>query len=214
MENMKYKRIAFAGASGTGKTTLARFVADRFGIPLNPVGSRSVAISMGFASPYDADKAGMRESFQRRLQRYKIAWEGEHESFVTDRTTLDELVYTTFHDVKTACSPSYFDQAISHMRRYDVVFYCPVDTFINLDGDPNRLNELRYQENFDRCLAGHLRGLRDSVALCRALRLRELDARRSAVEAHVLGTFGPGVFATAEPDGRELALLLGDTTVR
>lgn len=215
METLKHKRIAFAGASGTGKTTLARHVADKFGLPMNPVGSRSVAREMGFESPYDVDRAGKREEFQRRLQREKMAWELAHESFVTDRSTLDELVYTSFHDVQTACSPTYFDAALSHMNRYDLVFYCPVDTFVNLDGDPSRLNELRYQQNFDRCLAGHLRGLPNGgVGLCRALRLRSLAGRRLTVDAVVRGTFGPGAFDTAEPAVRELGLLLADTTVR
>jgi hypothetical protein len=149
-------RIGISGSSGTGKSTLARFISDTYGLPMNPVGSRSTANEMGFESPYDVDKAGRREEFQRRLQASKIAWETSHESFVTDRTTLDELVYTTFHDVKTACSASYYDAAIGHMSRYDMVFYCPADKFLNLDGDPKRLDDIRYQKNFDRCLFGHL----------------------------------------------------------
>ena len=60
-------RIAMAGASGTGKTTLMNFLAKEYGLPVNPVGSRSVSAAMGFASPYDVDKAGKRSEFQRRL---------------------------------------------------------------------------------------------------------------------------------------------------
>jgi cytidylate kinase len=55
----EYKRIAFCGASGTGKTTLATWLAEKLGLPLNPVGSRSVAKSMGFDSPYDVDRADL-----------------------------------------------------------------------------------------------------------------------------------------------------------
>ena len=56
-------RIAFCGASGTGKSTLAKWIVENAaelkldGIELNPVGSRSVAKAMGFSSPYDVDKA-------------------------------------------------------------------------------------------------------------------------------------------------------------
>jgi len=57
-------KIAFIGASGTGKSTLARFIAERFNLPINPVGSRSVAKEMGFVDPvtgegrpYDVDRA-------------------------------------------------------------------------------------------------------------------------------------------------------------
>ena len=92
-------RIAFAGASGTGKSTLANFLAKEYGLPVNPVGSRSVSAAMGFASPYDVDRAGKRSEFQQRLLDEKLAWERDHEAFVTDRTTLDNLAYTTLHDV-------------------------------------------------------------------------------------------------------------------
>jgi hypothetical protein len=56
-------KIAFAGASGTGKSTLARWTAETYNLPFNPVGSRSVAKSMGFVGedgegrPYDVDQA-------------------------------------------------------------------------------------------------------------------------------------------------------------
>lgn len=50
-------RLAFCGASGTGKTTLARMWSRLTGDELNPVGSRSVAAEMGFRSPYDVDRA-------------------------------------------------------------------------------------------------------------------------------------------------------------
>lgn len=57
-------RVAFAGASGTGKSTLAAFVAAEYGLPINPVSSRSVAKEMGFVDPvtgdgrpYDVDRA-------------------------------------------------------------------------------------------------------------------------------------------------------------
>ena len=65
--------VAFIGASATGKSTLARFVSETYchaGVPLpiNPIGSRSVAKEMGFVGPdpvtgelvgrpYDVDRA-------------------------------------------------------------------------------------------------------------------------------------------------------------
>lgn len=149
------RRIALCGASGTGKTTLARWVADTYGLPLNPVGSRSVAAAMGFESPYDVDRAGKRGEFQRRLQAEKVRWELEHDAFVTDRTTLDELAYTWAHDHATAIERDYFDRAHAHMSRYTLVVRCPVDVFCSLDDDPKRLNDMRYQRAFD----AHLHGL-------------------------------------------------------
>jgi len=149
-------RIAFAGASGTGKTTLARYVSERYGLPINPVGSRSVSAAMGFASPYDVDAAGKRGEFQRRLQAEKIAWEMAHDSFVTDRTTLDELVYTMFHDVDTAAG-EYHERAVAHMARYDIVFFCPARAFCKVDGDKARRDSMPYQVLFSDVLGGLFR---------------------------------------------------------
>jgi len=54
-------RIAFAGASGTGKTTLAKYVYEVMApdMKFNPIGSRSVSKMMGFNSPYDVDMASL-----------------------------------------------------------------------------------------------------------------------------------------------------------
>ena len=49
-------KIAFTGPSGTGKTTLARWVSKQIGLELNPVGSRSVSKKLGVDNPYDVDK--------------------------------------------------------------------------------------------------------------------------------------------------------------
>ena len=50
-------RIGLCGPSGTGKTTIARMLSERFHVPINPVGSRSTAEVLGFTNPYDVDLA-------------------------------------------------------------------------------------------------------------------------------------------------------------
>jgi hypothetical protein len=146
-------RIAFYGASGTGKTTLARYVAERYGLAENPVGSRSVAKAMGFESPYDVDQAGRRGEFQHRLLLEKKEWEREHETFVTDRTTLDNLVYTMMHDVR-AIDGNFYESVFSGMRRYTHLIYCPVGVFQSLDADPVRKTDDVYHKLYDAVLQG------------------------------------------------------------
>jgi predicted ATPase len=141
-------RLAFAGASGTGKSTLAEHVSKAFGIPLNPVGSRSVAKAMGFDNPYDVDKAGKRAEFQRRLVVEKMAWEAEHESFVVDRTTMDNLAYTLMHDV-AAIDAELLKTAVAGLQRYTHIVYCPVGAFCNPGTDPARVKDPTYHKLYD-----------------------------------------------------------------
>lgn len=150
-------RIAFVGASGTGKTTLGNWVAQRYGIPLNPVGSRSVAKSMGFENPYDVDKAGKRDVFQARLQIEKAKWENSHDSFVTDRTPLDEMAYAALHDVTTV-DKTYWDVAWRQWHRYSIVFFCPVGIFQKLDNDPARFSDPTYHLVYETMLRGLFTG--------------------------------------------------------
>jgi hypothetical protein len=137
-------RLAFTGASGTGKTTLARWVEKEFGLPFNPVGSRSVAKAMGFDNPYDVDAAGQRGPFQHRLVEDKRAWEDAHESFVVDRTTLDNLVYTMLHDVY-AINAELMQKIADGMKRYTHIVFCPFDVFHSMGDDPNRVGGGKYE---------------------------------------------------------------------
>jgi predicted ATPase len=166
-------RIAFAGASGTGKTTLMRYLAEELRLPTNPVGSRSVAQAMGFARPYDVDAAGQRVEFQRRLLVQKRAWEETHEEFVTDRTTFDELVYLSLHGVH-GLDEELFESYRQGMERYTHVFYCPVEAFQYTGSDPQRVHEKAYHRVYCAMLDGLLsqhygkhRTLWDGDTLCR-----------------------------------------------
>jgi nicotinamide riboside kinase len=148
-------RIAFCGPSGTGKTTLAQHVADLIHVPLNPIGSRSVSQAMGFASPYDVDKAGKRAEFQRRLIEEKARWEHEHESFVTDRTPLDNITYTIMHDVG-AIDAALLSRAVSATRRYTLIIRCTMETFFAPGDDPARVLDPTYHVLFETVLEGLL----------------------------------------------------------
>lgn len=172
-------KIAFTGSSGTGKTTLAKYISEEFNIPLNPVGSRSVAASMGFKNPYDVDKASLavydalrdsdegekkaataallaydghettcRGLFQMELQAQKIAWEREHNSFVTDRSTVDDFVYCALHGHEHI-TEEYIKAAKKHFAEYDLVFLTPMNVFISNKPDPVRNMDWNYSRLFE-----------------------------------------------------------------
>lgn len=177
---MKNVRLAFTGASGTGKTTLASWVSETYGLPQNPVGSRSVAKSMGFDNPYDVDKAGKRSEFQHRLVAEKRAWEDARESFVVDRTTLDNLIYTLMHDVY-AIDRALLDSVIEGLGRYTHIVFCPVDSFINIGGDALRVSARVYHELYDEIMRAFLRKYVPHKVHVATLRRTELEERKAWV---------------------------------
>lgn len=142
-------KIAFFGASGTGKTTLAKAVAQILGLTFNPVGSRSVAQSMGFEKPYDVDAAGRRVDFQIELSKAKLQWESARHSFVTDRTGADEWAYANLHAptlITSSVGNEYGNRLVRITSQYDLIFHTPIDVFQNLAGDPARQTDPEYHE--------------------------------------------------------------------
>ena len=147
-------RLAFTGASGTGKTTLARRFSEEFGLPLCPVGSREVAKAMGFASPYDVDAAGKRKEFQRRLFEEKVAWESAHEAFVTDRTVIDNVTYS---DMPGGGLPAPAREVTKATSAYDIIFWTRMEDGIDIGDDPARMSDLAYHSRFEGLLRSHYR---------------------------------------------------------
>lgn len=147
-------RIAIAGASGTGKTTLAKAISERFTLPLNPIGARTVAKDMGFDNPYDVDAAGKRVEFQKRLFEAKRDWELAHDSFVTDRTYLDNLTYCALHMVEHL-EDNAVDVFTKAMGRYQILFFLPRRAFSSL-GDGVRKTSAVYHEIYERLLTGFI----------------------------------------------------------
>lgn len=147
-------KVGFMGASGTGKTALAEEVARQFGLPINPVGARSVARAMGFASPYDVDRVGKRAEFQKRFLEEKLAWEEKHSAFVTDRTPMDLLAYTIVEGAIRDIDQRYVDACGEGYLRYDVTFRCPVDAHQVID--PSGVHEPRvhYHRLYEQVLIG------------------------------------------------------------
>jgi len=148
-------RIAFCGASGTGKTVLMNFVAETFKLEVNPIGARSVAKAMGFDSPYDVDAAGQRAAFQRRLLGEKVYWEAVRGSFVTDRTVLDNLCYTMLHNIDSIDGET-LQLAKDAAQRYTHVIVCPMLAFFDLAADHARKTSLAYHELYEAALRGLL----------------------------------------------------------
>lgn len=174
-------RIGFTGASGTGKSTLARFLAETFALEMCNVGSREVARAMGFDSPYGVDAAGKRKEFQRRLLAEKTAWEREHDRFVTDRTTLDNLAYSILHGVHDV-DEEFMGACFAALVRYDVIFMLAVDDYCDLE-DAVRVKNIAYHRAFEATLRGLFERAPEELAKHPVLpRIRLVHVREKSLE--------------------------------
>ena len=157
------RRVAFTGASGTGKTTLARRLATGLELPLSPSMARQAAESLGLDSPYEVDQrapgdrrtgaTALRERLQRLITHRRLAWQDEHaDGFVSDRTSYDDLAYSVLHGCSARTIQEMSDAVdLQHNRlrpTYDRVVLCPVESFWQHGGDPARVNDLAYHRRF------------------------------------------------------------------
>lgn len=173
----KTQRLAFCGASGTGKTTLASWINATYGLPLNPVGSRAVSRAMGFTTPYDVDAAGKRSEFQTKLLQDKTEWEASHAEFVSDRTTFDNLAYSMLHGCENVESAA-LDLACIGMARYQYVVYCPSAVFIDVGNDPDRLKNSTYQHLYDATIWGLLQKFRPAGTRLIVMPFSQIEHRK------------------------------------
>jgi|SRR5882724_9570830 len=194
-------RIAIAGASGTGKTTLARAIAEKYDLPLNPVGARSVALEMGFQNPYDVDAVGKRVEFQKRLFESKRAWELAHDHFVTDRTYLDNLTYYSLHMAEHLEADA-MDVFVGAMRRYDLVFQLPLSVMQDT-GDGVRKTGAGYHRLYEYLLTGYLELAHGGGTLGNCFTLwSKLDMRQADAFDHIDHQFkGEGLGYTLRTTG-------------
>jgi len=155
-------RIAFCGASGTGKSTVAVPLAQALGVDFCDVGSRTVCKLLGFSSPYDVDSAGMRPVFQRLLLSKKREWEMARASFVTDRTHLDNMVYSAM-EMPEIVTDQYLEETTEACSIYTHVFFCPIGSFHDTAGDPDRLPDRDYHKRYEDRLVEACRRLEGHV---------------------------------------------------
>jgi predicted ATPase len=151
-------RLAFTGASGTGKSTLATAIAKKLSLPICPTGSREIAKEMGFDSPYDVDAAGKRAEFQQRLFLDKLTWEQSRRGFVTDRTYLDNLAYTFLHAPALAMDAEFVGRVYDAMTVYTHIVFCPLGAFQDTGDDPARVHDAAYHRRYEDYLVKLMQG--------------------------------------------------------
>lgn len=90
-------KVYFVGAHSTGKTTLARYVSQKYNIPMITEVARMVLSEKEThldALRYDLDQV---DDYQRQIFHRQIEEEYRHSDFVSDRSFVDCLAYAAQH---------------------------------------------------------------------------------------------------------------------
>ena len=119
-------RIGITGAPGTGKTELARALAEELSLPLILISAEE---SLEFLKTNILEVCARRAlavDLQIRMLHKQIIAEDSHEHFVTDRTGLDYLAHWRAYGINqtnNALDGEFEERCLG--RNYDLVVYVP-----------------------------------------------------------------------------------------
>jgi nicotinamide riboside kinase len=130
-------RIYFIGAHSTGKTTMARYVAENYGIPLLTEVARSLLAERELTMETLRSDLPVVDSFQKGIFFRQMEVEKGRDSFVSDRS-FDNLAYAAQHSrvlrevLETPAARAY----VERLRSEDVLifFVRPVRSTMRNDG--------------------------------------------------------------------------------
>lgn len=119
------RKIVLTGASGVGKTTLAKELSQRLGLPFIPEIGRELCLSKGYQRIGDIPD---QESFKREVLEAQIKHEEDLSEYVADRSSIDCWVLWQRWNLCTAMtydSESYYERARKQAETYTHIIYVP-----------------------------------------------------------------------------------------
>tara|TARA_R110001632_G_scaffold211861_2_gene337461 strand:+ start:320 stop:940 length:621 start_codon:yes stop_codon:yes gene_type:complete len=180
---MQKPKIFICGPSGTGKTTLAHHLSQKFNIPFISTSGKVLWDHYGIESHQqlidmtNQDPLGFGLDYQIRLLKHRNAALENSDSFVTDRSPVDNLVYTisqlsAFLSEKQI--KEYIEMCEISLRLGNQILYIPFTDKVKLDPDGARIVNPFYQQYigslFDMVLYKH-----NYLSICRGCTIRVDD---------------------------------------
>ena len=145
-------RIYICGPSGTGKTTLAKWVSEEFGIPFITTSTKPLWNEFGITSHKELIEKADKDphfgfAFQMRLLDYRIE-KLKSDSWITDRSPVDNLMYFMMQNLHHCTEAQYVEYAIrcqAALSSGTHLIISPMLNDIKLENDGMRISNRHYQ---------------------------------------------------------------------
>jgi len=145
----KRYRIAICGSHGTGKTTLAKELSKRLGLPMIEEVARTVIKSAGYQSTREyIEQADKSEKERIQMDIFELQRKRETDfaerGFVSDRSVFDAVAYAWEYEIDMRVVYNMLGRAISHaLNEYDLLVYVPIMFGVEDDGFRDTRDYLR-----------------------------------------------------------------------
>lgn len=154
------KRIMICGASGTGKTALAKHISELYELPFVSTSAKKLWKDFGFVSHKDVriksfsdSKLGMEYQTEILLERGNIL--RYHDKFVTDRSFVDNVVYMLMdlsHTITNGEVEDFLRLCRMGMVKCDLLIFIRWTDDIVFQDDKNRITNRYYQAMVDKII--------------------------------------------------------------
>ncbi len=155
-------KIGITGSQGTGKSTLAKRLAEELDLNIVTEQARKSAKVLGLKKlPNPKESPALSRAFQKLCLQYQLEEEGKYNSFVSDRTTIDNALYYLVNN-SVYSSPKenmdYYRRCLENAQTYNLVVYVPIEFPLEGDGFRNEDAEVQAEHDFlVRCLLKEIR---------------------------------------------------------
>jgi hypothetical protein len=150
---MRDLKIAIAGPSGVGKTTLAHWIANEYGIPFITTSTKPLWEKYNIQSHKElVSRTILNPSwgyqFQLELLEMRQNIIDTNNNFVTDRSPMDNLVYFLMQNtpyMSEGETEEYVKLCADALGKLDCLIQIPFTELINLEDDGKRIPNKYYQ---------------------------------------------------------------------